>query len=118
VAKVIVVDDNPDAAASLAMVVEHMGHAVRYYTGGKAAVEHAPEFRPDLALIDLAMPGVNGFEVAEAVRLSCPDTFLVAVSGYCGEEVRLRADRAGFGMFLTKPIDPILIVGLLRRQFV
>ena len=69
-----------------------------------------------MALVDLGMPGMNGFDVAERLRASHPDLLLVAVSGYSGEDTRRRAKEAGFDEYVIKPFDPQALDHLLNSR--
>jgi CheY-like chemotaxis protein len=112
---VLVVDDNPDAAESLALVLGQAGHAVRVAGDGLAALDAARETRPEVVLLDLGMPGMNGFEAARRLRedpAACP-ALLVAVTGWSSDDDRRRTRAAGFAHHLTKPADPAQVLALL-----
>jgi CheY-like chemotaxis protein/anti-sigma regulatory factor (Ser/Thr protein kinase) len=105
--RVLVVDDYADAAASMAALLRVDGHDVRVVHNGPAAIEAAREFKPDVALLDIGLPGMSGFEVARALRGS-PETrecYLVAVSGYGQPEDQRLSGEAGFDRHLVKPVD-------------
>ena len=106
--KVLVVDDNRDAAASLSSLVALMGHDVRIAYDGEAGVSMATDFRPDLLLLDLGMPGVDGYEACRRIREQSwsRDMRLVAVTGWGQSEDRRRSAAAGFDEHLVKPVDP------------
>jgi PAS domain S-box-containing protein len=113
--RVLVVDDNVDAAQSLAMLLEFRGHEVRVAHDGQAAVPAVCDFRPDVVLLDLGLPGMNGYEVAREVR-SRPEfanLVLAAVTGYGQEEDRRRSREAGFDYHFVKPVDPKDLESLL-----
>lgn len=97
------------------MLLEIQGHEVRAVYTGPAALEVAATFVPDVALIDLGLPGLDGYEVARRLRAlpSLQATVLVALSGYGRDEDRRRAQAAGFDHHLTKPVDPSAIDRLL-----
>lgn len=105
--RVLVVDDNVDAADSLAVLLRLAGHNVRLAHDGPGALEAARTFHPDVALIDLGLPGFDGYEVARRLRErpADDDVLLIAVSGYAQEEDRQRSLQAGFFRHLTKPVD-------------
>jgi PAS domain S-box-containing protein len=106
--RVLVVDDNVDAAESLAMLLKFRGHEVRVAHDGQAAVPAVFDFHPDVVLLDLGLPGMNGYEVAREVR-SRPEfakLVLAAVTGYGQEEDRRRSREAGFDHHFVKPVDP------------
>src|SRR5690606_35644624 len=106
--RILVVDDNEDAANSLAMLLRLAGHDVRAVHGGRAALELAGSFRPEFALLDIGMPDIDGYEVAERLRAAAwgRDICLIAVTGWGQEDDKRRAREAGFDHHLTKPIDP------------
>jgi CheY-like chemotaxis protein len=91
-------------------------HTVEVCHAGTSAIELAGTFKPDVALVDLGMPGMNGFEVAERLRTTQKDLLLIAVSGYSGEESRRRARGAGFDEYVIKPLDPQTLEDLLTRH--
>ena len=106
-ARVLIVEDSRDAADSLGDLLELAGHTVVVAYSGLQAVEVAPGFAPEVILCDLGLPGLNGFEVAAALRHN-PATAracLVALTGYGQEEDRRRSREAGFDHHLTKPVD-------------
>ncbi|MEP6790736.1 MAG: ATP-binding protein [Ramlibacter sp.] len=105
--RVLVVDDNRDAAESLAMVLEMLGADVRVAHDGMAAIEAFGAYRPSVVLLDIGMPGMNGYEVARALRLrgaEIPAT-LVALTGWGQDADRQRAKEAGFDHHLVKPAE-------------
>jgi CheY-like chemotaxis protein len=112
--RVLVVDDNVDAAESLAMVLRLMGHDVRTAHDGPSGLAAVKEFQPDVLLLDIGLPGMDGYEVARRLRLmpEGQSIQLVAVSGYGQEEDRRRAQEAGFDQHLTKPVDPASLESL------
>jgi CheY-like chemotaxis protein len=114
---VLVVDDNPDAAESLALVLEQAGHRVRVAGDGLAALDAAREVRPDVVLLDLGMPGMNGFEAARRLREdpAARPALLVAVTGWDGDEDRRRTRAAGFAHHLVKPADPEHVLALVSE---
>jgi PAS domain S-box-containing protein len=116
--KVLVVDDNRDAAESLAMVLEAGGHDVKVAFGSEEALQVAPGWKPDLVLLDIGLPGMDGYEVARRLRaepaLSGVD--LVALTGYGQPSDQQRALEAGFSHHLVKPAPLEEIQRLLRRH--
>jgi CheY-like chemotaxis protein/anti-sigma regulatory factor (Ser/Thr protein kinase) len=107
--RILVVDDNLDAAESLAICLELNGHQTRRAGDGESALAIAAEFRPQAAILDIGLPGMDGYELARCLRgqtNSGPPPLLVAVTGWGAEEDRLRAQDAGFDLHLVKPIDP------------
>ncbi|WP_420476901.1 response regulator [Noviherbaspirillum sp. ST9] len=113
--RVLVADDNLDAADTLAALLEQSGHSVRLAGDGAQALELAREFHPDIAFLDIGMPGMSGYEVARAFR-HLPGgaaVVLVAVTGWGTEEDRARSRAAGFNLHLTKPVSMTEIDRLL-----
>jgi len=113
--RVLVVDDNRDAADSLAIVLEACGHAVCTAYGGRQALEEVPRFRPDWVLLDIGMPGIDGNEVARRLRATPEGARLklVAVTGWGQEEDRRLTQAAGFDAHLVKPVEPAALLDLL-----
>ncbi|HEY9421339.1 MAG TPA: ATP-binding protein, partial [Thermoanaerobaculia bacterium] len=113
--RVLVVDDNEDAADSLGVLLEMMGHEVRTAYDGIAAVAKTAEFVPDVVLLDIGLPGMNGYEAARRIRQqpSGRGMRLVALTGWGQEEDKRRSREAGFDVHITKPLDPALLERLL-----
>jgi PAS domain S-box-containing protein len=105
--RVLVVDDNVDTVTTLAMLVQESGHDVRTAYDGPAVLEAALDYRPDVVLLDIGLPGLNGFEVARQIRQqpALRDAVLVALTGYGREADRRRSQEAGFDHHLVKPAD-------------
>ena len=105
--RIMIVDDNRDAADSLASLLELDGHETQVAYNGDTALKRAPQFRPALVLLDIGLPGMDGYEVARQLR-AAPATAaagLVAVTGYGRVEDERRTRDAGFDAHLVKPID-------------
>jgi two-component system CheB/CheR fusion protein len=117
VLRVLVADDNVDAAETLAVLIRLSGHEATVVSDGQEAVDRAAEFIPDVGLIDLALPKLDGYEVARQLRASHPDILLVAVSGTPESRNGFRTASAGFKRHLLKPVNPVKIAELLE-QFV
>jgi CheY-like chemotaxis protein len=115
--RVLVVDDNRDAADTLAAIMRAAGHQVQVAYAGEEAVETARIFRPDLVLLDIGLPGMNGYDVARKLReeLSHRSLALVALTGYGQEEDKRRAREAGFDAHLVKPVNFQLLEAILDR---
>jgi PAS domain S-box-containing protein len=114
---VLVVDDNVDAAESLAVMLESDGHHVRLAHDGEGAVAEAQRRSPDVALLDIGLPGFDGYEVARRLR-AMPGgerLRLVAITGWGQPEDRRRASAAGFDVHMVKPVDYATLAGHLRR---
>lgn len=114
--RVLIADDNHDAADSLSMLLTMDGYEVRTVYGGRAAVSAAATFRADVALLDIGMPELDGYAAAKAIRQQRGgvDTYLVAITGWGQQEDKRRALEAGFATHVTKPVDPNLLRQLLR----
>jgi PAS domain S-box-containing protein len=113
--RVLVVDDNPDALDSLSRLVTKMGNDVCKARDGLEALEAAEQFQPDIVLMDLGMPNMNGYEAARSIRQQPwgRDLMLVATTGWGQEEDRRRTAEAGFDHHLVKPIQAAVLCDLL-----
>jgi CheY-like chemotaxis protein len=113
--RVLVVDDNVDAALSLSLLLRMMGHQTALAHDGVGALDLAKSYQPDLMLLDIGLPGINGYELARRIRLQPEfrDVVLVAVTGWGQDDDRRRSKEAGFDHHLTKPPDPAAIGRLL-----
>jgi two-component system CheB/CheR fusion protein len=115
--RILVVDDNVDTAESLALLLRLRGHEAEIAHDGPAALDLAAAFEPDAVLLDIGLPGLDGYQVAAELRRQ-PQTagaLLVALTGYGQEEDQRRAREAGFDHHLTKPVDPQVIYQLLAQ---
>ncbi len=114
---VLVVDDNHDAADLLAELLRASGHEVRVaYDGAGALTLLAARFEPAFALLDLGMPGMDGYELAQRVREKRPKTVLVALSGYTEAGARAKSLAVGFAHHLAKPVNLEVVNGLLNSR--
>ena len=113
--RVLIADDNEDAGRSLALLLEIMGHEVRQVPDGLQAVAMATSFQPHLILLDIGMPGIDGYEVCRRIRqLPCGERVrVVAMTGWGQDEDLRRSRDAGFDRHLVKPVDPAEIERLL-----
>jgi CheY-like chemotaxis protein len=113
--RVLVVDDNADSAESLALLLRIQGHLVETAHDGQTAVELAERFQPDAILLDLGMPGMNGYDVCGQIRVQPwgRAILMVAQTGWGQAQDRARTREAGFDAHLTKPIDPEAIQEML-----
>src|SRR4051812_45484816 len=95
--RILVVDDDRDTARSLARLLARDGHVVQLAYSGLEAVDQARQHPPDVVLLDIGLPGLNGYHVAERLRReeSCRDCSIIAISGYCREEDQRRTREAG-----------------------
>ena len=111
----LVVDDNRDAVETLAMLLGLWGHDVRLAADGPSAVESAAAHRPDVVLLDISLPGMSGYEVAERLRANpeLRETVLVAMTGYGQAEDKKETREAGFTLHLVKPVEPDVLQKLL-----
>jgi PAS domain S-box-containing protein len=115
--RILIVEDNPDAAETLRILLELLGHDVAVAHTGPEGVEASRRRRPDIILCDIGLPGLDGYGVARAVRRE-PATAgarLIAITGYGSDEDRRRSREAGFDLHLTKPVDPADLQPLLTR---
>jgi len=104
--RILLVDDNEDAAEMLSLLLTQLGHTVRIANDGIAALALAPGFEPDVAVLDLGLPIMDGFELASRLNESRPSALrLIAVTGYGQAEDRARTAAAGFACHLVKPVD-------------
>ncbi len=115
--RVLVADDNQDAADSLGMILELAGHEVRVAHGGRQALQIAAEFHPDVVLLDIGMPDLNGYDTARALRAAPGgvNLELIALTGWGHPDDKARAAAAGFDRHLTKPVDPAELEALLLK---
>ena len=113
--RILVVDDNRDAASSLARLLQLAGHETRLAHDGVEAVTAAAAFKPDVALLDIGLPELNGYDAAQAIRAqpSGMDIVLVALTGWGQEEDRRRSKSAGFDVHMVKPVDYPALTKLL-----
>jgi len=116
-ARVLVVDDNEDAANSLATLLEVMGYEVRTAYDGPEAIEAADEFQPAVALLDIGLPRLSGYDIARHVReRRGTEVLLVAITGWGQEDDRRRAREAGFDHHFTKPADFEVLLELIGQE--
>jgi PAS domain S-box-containing protein len=111
--RILVADDNRDSAETLSVFLQMMGHEVRTAADGQEAVELAASFRPRVALLDIGMPKVNGYDAAARMRSLLPGLVLIATTGWGQQDDRQKATAAGFDHHLVKPTDPDLLCDLL-----
>lgn len=113
--RVLIVDDFDDTASSCGEVLRLYGHEVRLAPGGAEALALLAGWEPDVALLDLLMPGVDGYELARLIRArAAGGPLLVAVTGVSGGACQEEARKAGFDRVLVKPVDPDVLTALLR----
>jgi two-component system CheB/CheR fusion protein len=116
--RVLVVDDNSDSAESIALLLELNGHDVRMAHDGPAALEIARSFHPQVVVLDIGLPGMDGYEVAKRLRSEAPmqNVILIALTGYGQSEDRQRSIAAGFNHHLVKPVDPEVLQTLIASH--
>ena len=116
--KVLIVDDNRDSADSCATLVKIWGHECRHAYDGATALEMSVEFQPDIVLLDIGMPTMDGFDVARQLGplIRRNGGKLIAITGYADHKHRLQCEQAGFDVFLAKPVDPEVLEKLLLVQ--
>lgn len=114
--RIVLADDNQDAADSLAVLLELAGHEVRVAYRGGDALAVAEDFRPDTVVLDIGMPDLTGYEVATELRQRpwAEKVRLIALTGWGQESDRLRASKAGFDLLLVKPVDPDRLDATIR----
>jgi CheY-like chemotaxis protein len=111
---ILLIEDNADARDALRVLLELDGHAVEAVEEGHAALARARAVDPDVALVDIGLPGMDGFEVARRLRaLDKRRPVLIALTGYGQPEDRRKATEAGFDGLLVKPVDPSVLSDLL-----
>ena len=115
-ARVLVVDDQDYILFALTQLLEAKGYEVRSALEGNEAIRIAKEFRPDVVLMDIALPGMNGFEVSLYLRnaLELKDALVIGMSGYCSHLLPGVATRVGFDHYMPKPVDVDVLFQLLE----
>ena len=117
-ARILVVDDNHDAAETMAMLLRLEGFTVATAFDGVSALAEAASFQPRIVLLDIGMPGMDGYSVAEELRAreDTMSSIIIAVTGYGQPEDRARVQAAGFTDHLTKPVNPDLLSTVLKTH--
>jgi len=113
--RVLVVEDNLDSVHTLAFLLGDMGHRVEYAINGYVVLDIARRFRPDFVLLDLGLPGIDGFEVCRQIKRdpqlrSCR---VIALTAFSHDEFRARAKEVGCELYLVKPVDTKVLENLL-----
>jgi two-component system CheB/CheR fusion protein len=118
--RVLVVDDNTDTAESLAFLLQMSGHDTRVAHTGTDAIAEAKNFHPTAVLLDVGLPDMSGYEVAQRLRahLEFRHTILIAATGYNRDSDRARAFEVGFDHYLVKPFDPNCLDKLIQPRTV
>jgi len=114
-ARVLIADDHTDSVVTLTVLLTDVGYDVRTAADGRRAFEVAADFQPDIALLDIGMPQLNGYDIASRIRSQSwgRNVLLIAVTGWSDAEHRQRATEAGFDHYLTKPVDLDTLSSLL-----
>ena len=113
--RILVVDDNHDSALSMAMMLQIMGHDTRTAHEGESAVSTAETFLPEVVLLDIGLPKLNGYEVAQRIREKTwgQSMYLIAVTGWGQDEDRQRSSEVGLNLHMVKPVEPAALEKLL-----
>ncbi len=113
--RILVVDDDEDICVSTATLLQWKGHELRTASTGDEAIRHAASFAPDLILLDISLPDMDGPEVARQIRTAeaSREPVIAAVSGYSELDYKRRCAEAGFDHYLLKPVDPVALEQLL-----
>jgi len=115
--RVLIVDDNRDSVETMATLIRLSGHEIEMAHDGKTALEKAKSFKPEIILLDVGLPDMHGYEVAERLR-AVPENkslVIVALTGYGNEEDRRRARDAGFDYHFVKPVDFTALESLINK---
>jgi DNA-binding response OmpR family regulator len=112
--RVLIVDDNTDAASFLAEALMLAGFDVRAAEDGAAALQIAESFAPQVALLDLGLPGMDGYELAERLQQNSARPFLIALTGYGSPAHKQRSEAVGFDMHVVKPVDVHDLIARMR----
>jgi two-component system OmpR family response regulator len=116
--RVLLVDDSVDAAEAMSMLLETLGHEVRTLHDGPSALAAVDEFAPEVVILDIGLPGMDGFEIAREMRLR-PVTkaaLMIALTGYGGESDRQKSRDAGFDYHLVKPVSFTAIEDVIAKS--
>jgi CheY-like chemotaxis protein len=115
--RMLVIDDNQDAANATAMLIEEMGGEARVAYDGETALEMLLDYQPEVILLDIGMQGLDGYETCHRIRRVLGDgVLLVALTGFGQEQDKEQATRAGFDAHLTKPADGAALAGILTSR--
>lgn len=116
--RILVVDDNADAAESLALLLRMQGHEIQVACDGVTALQVAEQFRPEVVLLDIGLPRLDGYQVARRLRQQpgADRMLLVALTGYGQDDDRRRSAEAGFSAHLVKPLDLQVLGDLLMHM--
>ena len=114
--RVLIVEDNLDSVHSLVLLLQDMGHHVDYAINGYAALALAKRMRPDFVLLDLGLPGLDGFDVCKRIKSdpALQSARIIAITGYRQDEYRVKSKAAGCEIHLIKPVDPKVFEQILN----
>jgi len=113
--RVLVVEDNLDAVHSLVVLLRQDGHQVDFAINGYAALDVARRFQPEVLLLDLGLPGLDGFDVCRRLKSASRDLRIIAVTAYASDEHRAKARAAGCDLHVVKPYDPQRLLAIVRN---
>ncbi|MDQ3181382.1 MAG: PAS domain S-box protein, partial [Acidobacteriota bacterium] len=114
--RILVVDDNADALEMMKVLLMLENHTVRTALDGETAIEIAPEFQPDVCILDIGLPVMDGYELARRLRETMPDVLLIALTGWGQDDDRIRSSEAGFNHHLVKPVEIEKLQTLLAKM--
>jgi CheY-like chemotaxis protein len=114
--RMLVVEDHADSARSLSLLLELLGHEVEVVADGRKALEAVERFRPAVVLLDIGLPGMDGYEVARRLRARGSKALLVSLTGYGRDADKLRSREAGFDHHLVKPVEPETLKKLIASM--
>jgi CheY-like chemotaxis protein len=114
---VLIIEDNSDAAEMLAVILRMYGHDVGIAANGTTALEMVRTEMPEVVLLDIGLPGMDGYELARRLRYHCPEKtpLLIAVTGHGLEEDVRRSAEAGIDLHMLKPVDPVRLQTVLNK---
>lgn len=115
--RVLIVEDDLDSVHSLVFLLRDLGHRAEYAINGYAALSVARTFKPEIVLVDLGLPGMDGFEFCARLRMEpgLESVRLIAVTAYGQEAYRQRASKVGFQAYFVKPVNPTQLIDLLSQ---
>ena len=111
--RILIADDNADSLETLQIMLEVMGNEVRVARDGEEAVQVAESFAPDVILLDIGMPKLNGYDACTRIRAGGSRSLIVALTGWSQEEDKQRAKAAGFDRHMVKPVEPKSLESLI-----
>jgi CheY-like chemotaxis protein len=116
--RILVVDDNRDSATSLALVLRMSGHTVEVAADGPGALQAVASFQPDLILLDIGLPGMNGYDTCRAIRAQpgAESVVIAAVTGWGQQEDHRKSREAGFDAHLVKPVEQEALLALIAAS--